>query len=137
MSISITKLAADVGVASGTLRFYERSGLLSPSGRSTAGYRLFDESVSERVRFIKDSQRAGLRLREIRELLHVRDEGACSCGHTIELVARRIEELDTEIARLATLRAELVVMQEQNEECRAAGPGAWPCEPRPVEVGAR
>jgi DNA-binding transcriptional MerR regulator len=133
MAISITDLAAEVGVASGTLRFYERAGLVSPSGRSKAGYRLFDESVAERVRFIKDAQHAGLRLREIRELLQVRDEGACYCGHTVDLVARRIDELDAEMARLATLRAELVVMLEQNEECRAAGPMAWPCGPGEIE----
>ena len=133
MSISITDLAADVGVASGTLRFYERAGLVSPSGRSKAGYRMFDESASERVRFIKSAQRAGLRLREIRELLQVRDEGVCYCGHTVDLLARRIEELDAEVASLTALRTELVVMMEQNEECRAAGPMAWPCGPGQIE----
>ncbi len=120
-------------MASGTLRFYERAGLVLPSGRSKAGYRLFDASAADRVRFIKNAQGAGLRLREIRELLQVRDQGACYCGHTVDLVGRRIEEIDAELAHLRMLRAELVVMLEQSEECRAAGPMAWPCGPEQIE----
>jgi DNA-binding transcriptional MerR regulator len=132
MALSITDLATEARVASGTLRFYERAGLISPSGRTPAGYRLFEETAAGRVKFIKDAQRTGLRLREIKELLQVMDQGACSCGHTVDLVARRIGEVDAEVARLASLRAELVAMLERNEECLAT----WPCNDLAVKPSA-
>jgi DNA-binding transcriptional MerR regulator len=53
---------------------------------------IYEDSVADRVRFIKGAQRSGLRLQEIAELLKVMDEGNCPCGHTADLDERRIVE---------------------------------------------
>ena len=84
------------------------------------------------MRFIKGAQRLGLRLREIAELLQVRDRGGCPCGHTQALVERRVAEL----VRLAGLRADLARLAAG---C-AAGPradGVWPCEAEFVHAGTQ
>jgi DNA-binding transcriptional MerR regulator len=65
MAVTITQLAGELGVRSDTLRFYERSGLIPSAGRTEGGYRLYDDTVADRVRFIKAAQRSGLRLREM------------------------------------------------------------------------
>ena len=67
------------GVSDQAVRLYERMGLLVPVAKTEKGYRLYDASSVETLRFIKQAQRSGFILEEIKVLLHtdIRDEGAC------------------------------------------------------------
>ena len=128
-TLTVSMLAKQTGLGVDTIRYYERVGLLPPPSRSRAGYRQYDETTAERLRLIKGAQRLGLRLREIAELLAVRDRGACPCGHTQALIQRRLEEIDAEMARLADLRRELRrVATECAADACSEPDGAWPCE---------
>jgi DNA-binding transcriptional MerR regulator len=127
MSQTISALAGSLGLRADTLRYYERLGLLRPSDRTTAGYRLYDDEAAERLRFIKDAQRMGLRLVDIKELLEVRDRGRCPCGHTETLVSQRVAEVEAEIVQLEALRGHLLDLQRRNNECLAASPDEWWC----------
>ena len=124
---TISELAGTLGLRADTLRYYERLGLLEPTGRSTAGYRLYDETSAERLRFIKGLQRMGLRLGDIKELLDVRERGRCPCGHTDVLVERRLAEVQAEIEELEAVRAQLLVLKERNTECMDATTADWSC----------
>jgi DNA-binding transcriptional MerR regulator len=135
MVLTITDLAAELGVRSDTLRFYEREGLISSAGRTPGGYRLYGSDVADRVRFIKSAQRSGLRLRDIEELLVVRDAGNCPCGHTADLVEKRLAEVDEEIVRLQSLRSSLVRLQARNDTCRTSSLDAWSCLVTTSEIG--
>jgi DNA-binding transcriptional MerR regulator len=108
--LRVAEVAEAVGVAPDTIRYYERAGLLPPPARTQAGYRAYDAAAIERVRFIQGAQRLGLRLRDIRDLLAVRDTGQCPCEPAEELLKRRLAELDAELARLTALRREMVRM---------------------------
>lgn len=136
MALRVSDLASQAGVSPDTIRFYERKQLLAAPQRTSSGYRQFDEGAVRRVRFIKGAQSLGLKLAEIRELLEIQDKGACPCGHTRELVERRIEELDEEIRELQVLRADLDSLKEL--ECltteQSVG-GSWPCEVEFVKRG--
>jgi DNA-binding transcriptional MerR regulator len=127
MSQTISALAGSLGLRADTLRYYERLGLLRPSDRTTAGYRLYDDEAAERLRFIKDAQRMGLRLLDIKELLEVRDRGRCPCGHTETLVGQRLAEVEAKIVQLDALRGHLLDLQRRNNECLAASPDEWWC----------
>jgi DNA-binding transcriptional MerR regulator len=80
MVLTITDLAAELGVRSDTLRYYERTGLISSAGRTPGGYRLYASDVADRVRFIKSAQRSGLRLRDIDELLVIMERATALAG---------------------------------------------------------
>jgi hypothetical protein len=54
---TITEVAAEMGISSDALRYYERVGLLTPIGRTKAGYRLYSDEVIDRLRFIKAVRR--------------------------------------------------------------------------------
>lgn len=69
---TIGKLAALAEVSADTLRYYEREGLVAPSGKSEGGYRLYDKAAADRIRFIKRAQQCGFTLAEIAELLSLR-----------------------------------------------------------------
>jgi DNA-binding transcriptional MerR regulator len=135
-TLTVSTLAKVAGVRADTVRYYDRAGLLRPVARTDAGYRLYGEDAADRLRFIKGAQRLGLRLREVAELLAVRDRGACPCGHTQALIERRLGEVDAEIARLVDLRGELtrVAARCAPEACPDPG-GAWPCEVEFVAAG--
>jgi DNA-binding transcriptional MerR regulator len=104
---------------------------LPPPARTPAGYRIFGVEAVDRVRFIQGCQRLGLRLRDIADLLAVRDTGACPCGPAEQLLSRRLAELDAEIARLVELRAEMAAMVDSlpSPNCPPPAPGASWCPP--------
>lgn len=105
--LSVSELADRAGISPDTVRYYGRLGLLPETGRTDAGHRYYDEAALERVRFIKGAQWFELRLEEIRELLEVVDAEGCACGHTRELVLRRIAAIDEQRARLDEIRTAL------------------------------
>ncbi len=72
MTLTIGKLAKEVGVNIQTVRYYERLKLLSPAARKPPGYRLYGGDNVRRLRFIKDAQALGFTLSEITELLNLR-----------------------------------------------------------------
>ncbi|MGH9261746.1 MAG: MerR family transcriptional regulator, partial [Acidimicrobiales bacterium] len=105
-------MAAAVGVGPDTIRYYERSGLLPPPRRTESGYRSYDLDAIDRLKFIQGAQRLGLRLRDVRDLLAVRDTGECPCEPAEQLLHRRLADVDAEIARLSALRREMAAMLE-------------------------
>jgi len=127
MSQTISVLADSLGLRTDTLRYYERLGLLRPTGRTAAGYRVYDEAATERLQFIKGAQRMGLRLGDIKELLDIRDRGQCPCGHTQLLVERRLGEVKAEIRQLSAIRLQLLDLKKRNESCLDATAGDWSC----------
>lgn len=133
----VTELAHEIGVRPDTIRYYERAGLLPPPPRTSAGYRLYPATTIERIRFIQGCARLGLRLNNIADLLAVRDTGTCPCEPAKELLLRRITDVDAELARLQSLRLELVRMADAlpDRDCPNPTPGTWlPSTPEGKEM---
>jgi DNA-binding transcriptional MerR regulator len=125
--LRVGELADAVSVTADTVRYYERTGLLPAPSRTASGYRAYDAGAVDRLRFIQGAQRLGLRLNDIRDLLAVRDTGTCPCEPAEDLLTRRIAEVDAEIARLTSLRAEMATMLDglAQTECPPPTPGTW------------
>ncbi|HET8660622.1 MAG TPA: heavy metal-responsive transcriptional regulator [Micromonosporaceae bacterium] len=125
--LRVAELAEAVGLTPDTVRYYERAGLLPPPARTPAGYRAYDAGAVDRLRFIKGAQRLGLRLRDVADLLAVRDTGVCPCEPAEQLLRRRLAELDAEMARLSALRQQMTAMIEAlpSADCPPPSPGTW------------
>jgi DNA-binding transcriptional MerR regulator len=132
----VAELAAAAGVGPDTIRYYERSGLIEPPPRTSGGYRRFPPETVDRLRFIQGCQRLGLRLRDIGELLSIRDSGTCPCEPAETLLRRRVAEVDAELARLAALRTDLGRSLDglPTAPCPEPVPGTW-CPPDETEGG--
>ena len=103
--LRIGDVARSAGVNVQTLRYYERRGLVVPAYRHS-GQRQYEPADVSRIRVIKSAQRLGFTLAEIEELF---DLSAHRRG-TGELRARgaaKVAEIDTRIAQLQAMRAEL------------------------------
>jgi len=124
--LTVSGLAHRVGVRPDTIRYYERIGLLPAAARTSGDHRRWPEAIVDRLRFIQGCQRLGLSLDEIRDLLAVRDTGACPCEPAAPLLARHIADIDAEMTHLAALRTELANMLDcVGPNCPDPAPGTW------------
>jgi MerR family Zn(II)-responsive transcriptional regulator of zntA len=95
--LTVGRLAALADVSANAVRFYEREGLMRVPAKSAGGYRLYDAQAIERLRFIKQAQRAGFTLAEIQTLIRLRDDGAACCGDVRAKVVEKRRELEARI----------------------------------------
>lgn len=65
----ISRLARAFGLSRSTLLYYDRIGLLTPSGRTGSGYRCYSARDCRRLQRICQFREAGLTLKEIRGVL--------------------------------------------------------------------
>lgn len=99
--MTIGEVADALSVPATTLRYYEREGILGPSDRSAAGYRLYDSAAIERIRFLRAAQSAGFTLADIQTLLRLSDERGVTCRATVQtLIAARLAEVQNKIKDL-------------------------------------
>jgi DNA-binding transcriptional MerR regulator len=109
----IGELAQHAGVTTKTIRYYEQIGLMQEPGRHSNGYRDYGDDAVERLQFVRDAQAAGLTLAETGEILGMKAAGESTCGHTRELLARHLADIDAQIDRLLAARNELRAMAER------------------------
>ncbi len=104
-TLSIGELARRGGVAIDTVRYYERSQLLTPSGRLASGYRRYGELELRRLQFIRRAKALGFTLNEVRELLNL---GSRESVAKIKVLAEtRLRDLDRRLTELQQIRAGL------------------------------
>ena len=70
-TFQIAEVAQRSGFTPATLRYYEDLGLLAPAGRTDAGYRLYDDTSLDRLRFISRAKQLSCSLDEIADLAKV------------------------------------------------------------------
>lgn len=107
-SLGIGSLAKRAGVRVDTVRYYERTGLLSPQGRLASGYRRYGELELARLRFIRRAQMLGFTLKEVRDLLSL------SSQHDVSRVKRtaqtKLADVEKRIAALDKIRGGLATL---------------------------
>lgn len=92
----ITELARKFGLSRSTLLYYDRTGLLTPSQRSKAGYRLYSQKDCDRLTTICSFRQAGLTIEDIRRILSSEEDTNSA------VLQRRMRELGEEIRILQT-----------------------------------
>jgi DNA-binding transcriptional MerR regulator len=122
---TIGQLAKAVGLRTSTLRYYEAEGLLHPSDRTEAGYRLYDDEAKQTLRFIQRAQRLGFALADIRALLEGQQAGNLNDEAIIKTAEARYMALEREITHLLALEHELgLFLQDLYQQVAERGDGA-------------
>ncbi|HEX2894433.1 MAG TPA: MerR family DNA-binding transcriptional regulator [Marmoricola sp.] len=103
----IGEAAEAAGIATQTIRFYERRGVLPQPPRGPNGYRDYDASVLAQLAFIRSGQSAGLTLVELASILGQRREGAVPCAHVRSLLMTKMKDIRIRQEELAALEREL------------------------------
>lgn len=88
----VSKLA---GVSIRTLQYYDKIGLLHPTGYTDAGYRLYDDADLERLQHILLFRELEFPLKDIREIMNSPDfDRSKALEQQIELLTLKKEHLD-------------------------------------------
>ena len=127
-SAKIGRVAQETGLSIGTIRFYEKQGLLKRSVRTKGGFRLFGVGDIETLKFVRKAQELGFSLNEIRELLILRSNHVPACSHVKELLDQKVVAVEQKIRELQDLerslkralqkcKRELKIASAEHEEC--------------------
>ena len=118
--LRIQEVAAETGLTTRAIRYYEEIGLLEPAARSEGDYRLYDASDLDRLQFIRSLRDdAGFSLAQVGQLLEdeaARERNRARMDNTTDpderrglivdartRVSHQIEILESKAARLATM----------------------------------
>jgi DNA-binding transcriptional MerR regulator len=118
---TIGQLARAAGVATSTVRYYERIELLQPAGRTAGHYRLYRDDALEQLRFIRAAQATGFTLEDITVLLQCRDATPDVCHDVQGLIEERLADLETRMADLRHVRRVLHATLQRCRETERSG----------------
>lgn len=109
------------------IRFYESAGVLPAPGRSDVGYRVYDESDVELMRFVRRLRALELPLDDNREIVDLRVSGEAPCQPVRDAIARESVAVDDRIAELTRPLSELHVLREPMDSIVDRWPEACVC----------
>ena len=103
----IQAVAQQTGVTTQTIRYYESIKLLPAAQRLPNGYRDYNTSDVERIRFVAGARQLGFSLNDIAEILALRDEDDPPCRAVMRLLREKSAEINQRIAELQHMEKEL------------------------------
>lgn len=89
MLYTVGEAAKEIGVATSTLRYYDKEGILPFVERSEAGRRMFSESDVEWLRVIECLKKTGMPLHDIKGYVQLAMEGDSTLEARLELIRKR------------------------------------------------
>jgi DNA-binding transcriptional MerR regulator len=119
MLLKVGELARQSGVTVRALHHYDEIGLLKPSGRSDAGYRLYADEDVARLHAIQALRQLGLALEDIGAMLN---EPAAQPTRILE---QQILVLERQIAQATELRDRLALIQADLRKGEQPRLGDW------------
>lgn len=118
----IGDIATRSGVTRDAIRFYERAGLLDQPGRTKSRHRLYDITILERIRLVRQLQNCGLTISDIKEILFLRDaDRPVASKRLMEILRSRLNFLEERIASLENCRSKLTDVMRDAAAARSAG----------------
>jgi Predicted transcriptional regulators len=111
----ISQLAREANIPIGTIRFYEKSGLISGMTKkdvTSNNYVYYDDEVTEKLRFIKMAKAVGFTLAEIKQVIDAWYQKELNKASKMEVLNLKLEQIDTKIR-------ELMAMKKQIKLCKS------------------
>jgi DNA-binding transcriptional MerR regulator len=100
----IGEVAARSGVSRKALRLYEAVGILPPPRRTAARYRVYGDETLALLAFVTQARRLGFTLEEVKEVVSIKRSGRAPRPYVLDLVRRKVADLDHTLADLAEVR---------------------------------
>lgn len=105
--MNIGEATAASGISAKMIRYYESIGLIRTPARTDAGYRRYTDADVHTLRFIKRARDLGFSIERIRALVDLWQNGERRSRDVNELARVYIDELNRDIAKLESIRAQL------------------------------
>lgn len=104
---TIGKLAREAGVNVETIRFYERRGLLKRPPEPAEGWREYGDTAVWAVCYIRQAQKLGFTLKEIKKLRLTFEDRGAFCRSLHEALTTKLRQTEEEIGRLVAVKGEI------------------------------
>ena len=115
--LRIGEVSKRTGLPVKTIRFYCDQGLLQPSGRSDAGYRLFDQDNLAELTIIRALRSMDVSIPELSKILEMRRSGFCNCSVLKGSIADKMASIDQQISELQAMQEELARLLDGWKDC--------------------
>lgn len=110
--MNIGTIARRADLPTKTVRYYADIGLVLPSDRSSAGYRIYSEIELNKLRFVRSARSFGFSVEECRELLGLYEDRDRSSRDVKRMAQQRIKQIEDKMAELQSLHDELARLAE-------------------------
>lgn len=107
--MNIGQAAKATELSAKMIRHYEKIGLLSATGRSVAGYRLYQDEDIATLRFIRQARQLGFSLDQIGELLALRQHQGKQ-RDAKQLASAHLEVIEGKMNELRVMQQSLQVL---------------------------
>lgn len=108
--LKIGEIAKQAGVTTRTLRYYEQLGLFIPSNVNAKGYRYYQDDTLVQINRIRNLQRVGLSLIEIKEVmgLYFKQKKRMEAKEkTLKYLQAHLNDIDSKIDLLNNVKKEI------------------------------
>jgi DNA-binding transcriptional MerR regulator len=122
----IGEAAARTGVNADTLRYYEREGILPQPPRTERGYRVYTDSMLNRIAFVRRARLFGFSIKQLAAFLRARDAGRPPCRDVRTAAERLLADVDRRIDELTAARRAMQETLAEWDRRLAATPDGMP-----------
>lgn len=102
-----SEAARAAGIKPSTIRYYERQGIVAAQTRSASGYREFTDEEVRRLKFVKQAQKLGFSLVEIRKFFALSAKRTMLNQDALRIGQAKLDDLDRRIQALTRMRVAL------------------------------
>lgn len=122
--MTVAQLAKLLDISSDTIRYYVRSGLITPERDPINGYKRFTDENIKQLRFILQAKSLGFSLANIQLIMDQASHGESPCPQVRTIMESRLKEIEMKI----------VAMQATYEQMQAAMQ-RWQTQPDCMPTG--
>lgn len=118
--MKIGDLSRATGVDVGTIRYYERAGLLAAPERQPNGYRAYGQAHLEGLSFVRHCRALDIPLSDIKRLLDFTTAPQQDCADINQLVDEQIDRVRARLKSLEALEKQLTGLRGRCSQPHAA-----------------
>lgn len=121
MFYTVGEMAKKIGVASSTLRYYDKEGILPFIERSAGGKRIFKDSDMEWLSIIECLKKTGMPIKEIKKFVDWCIEGDSTIDKRLALIDKQRDEVLNQMEQLKSTLETLDYKHWYYETAKKAG----------------
>ena len=114
----INQLSKETGVPIGTIRFYEKSGLIKGEKKpdvKTNNYLYYADDVTDKLRFIQMAKAVGFTLNEIKDVIDAWYQKKISKKAQIEVLNKKLLQINEKIKELHAMKRQIAICKKNIE----------------------
>ena len=108
----INQISKETGIPIGTIRFYEKSGLIQGQIKqevTTNKYVYYDDETIEKLRFIQMAKAVGFTLSEIKEVVDAWYKKQISKAAKIEVLNKKLMQIEDKMKELKAVKKQISI----------------------------